>query len=310
MKDFLNKPIGGSNDEHWFVTILAIIPRLITLLVNKIKNFFNKNEAEQIAENVDDLYERIDQLTKRVESLENEQSKASENIKTVCRHIIHLHNQLNNVSSEKPCPPDVEKDILKIYNAINQIPNTFATKSDTAEQMRSVLALAGYVLYTFDLRVYSSFLDEVTRITDDMATIDYDKLRKEPVTIFGRYNIDGIDKMIDNVNLKGHYIYTVNDFKNWINAMDKRSSDIRKKLEVVQKTFDSMKEKASSDTSLKEDEKSRISTNITEFSRRVKQLISNISKMKGYYDYDKRRIQNILKEHESSITKLMGDSSE
>ena len=54
-KDELNKPIRGVKGENILKRILMAIPRLIALLVKKVKKFFNKEKSERIVKNLETI---------------------------------------------------------------------------------------------------------------------------------------------------------------------------------------------------------------------------------------------------------------
>jgi predicted nucleic acid-binding Zn-ribbon protein len=266
-------------------------------LITKIKSLFNKKETDKTMENIDQLSDKIDALTKRVNELESENSKLSEQIKVLARHIIALRNDVSTISSFRPCPSGLEEKICAIQDEMEKMNSVFSKRTEVVDQMTSVLCLAGFVLYTFDIRIYFTFLEEVEKVVDQMLKLNFDMICSDNID-FTKYNVDNISKLIDDDNVKGHYIYKTDDIREFISKIESKQNSIDKKLKQVNENLTSFKNNENKTN------QANASRNLNELQRGIKMLGKHITKMKEFYDHDMARINRIIKDHEDSITKL------
>ena len=106
-KDEVNKPIRGVKGENIIKRILMAIPRLIALIVKKVKKFFNKEKGERIVKNLETI--------KRVKVKDLNKLKIRRNKKT----------RTNNTSTNpvETVPDNNDQEEVDLDKCIEEIDN-------------------------------------------------------------------------------------------------------------------------------------------------------------------------------------------
>ena len=122
-KDELNKPIRGVKGENILKRILMAIPRLIALLIKKVKKFFNKEKSERIVKNLETI--------KRVKVKDLNKLKIRRNKKTRTNNTSTnpVETVLDNNDQEEV---DLDKgsDSLEINNMVEDLVEKKVVKSN------------------------------------------------------------------------------------------------------------------------------------------------------------------------------------
>ena len=106
-KDELNKPVRGVKGENILKRILMAIPRLIAMIVRKVKKFFNKEKSERIVKNLETI--------KRVKVKDLNKLKIRRNKKT----------RTNNTSTNpvETVPDNNDQEEVDLDKCIEEIDN-------------------------------------------------------------------------------------------------------------------------------------------------------------------------------------------
>ena len=112
-KDEVNKPVRGVKGENIIKRILMAIPRLIALLVKKVKKFFNKEKSERIVKNLETI--------KRVKVKDLNKLKIRRNKKTRTNNT--STNPVETVTDNDQEEVDLDKgsDSLEINNMVEDL---------------------------------------------------------------------------------------------------------------------------------------------------------------------------------------------
>ena len=112
-KDEVNKPIRGVKGENIIKRILLAIPRLIALLIKKVKKFFNKEKNERIVKNLKTI--------KRVKVKDLNKLKIRRNKKTRTNNT--STNPVETVTDNDQEEVDLDKgsDSLEINNMVEDL---------------------------------------------------------------------------------------------------------------------------------------------------------------------------------------------
>ena len=113
-KDELNKPVRGVKGESILKRILMAIPRLIALLVKKVKKFFNKEKNERIVKNLKTI--------KRVKVNDREEidlDKGSDSLE--------INNMVEDLVEKKVINTNLKVDVIAEYldDCLNVQPGLF-----------------------------------------------------------------------------------------------------------------------------------------------------------------------------------------
>ena len=119
-KDELNKPIRGVKGENIIKRILMAIPRLIALLVKKVKKFFNKEKGERIVKNLETI--------KRVKVKDLNKLKIRRNKKTNSASSTPVETVTDNDQEEVDL--DKGSDSLEINNMVEDLVEKKVVKSN------------------------------------------------------------------------------------------------------------------------------------------------------------------------------------
>ena len=121
-KDEVNKPIRGVKGENIIKRILMAIPRLIALLVKKVKKFFNKEKNERIVKNLETI-KRV-----KVKDLNKLKIRRSKKTKTNNTSSTPVETVLDNNDQEEEI--DLDKCIEEIDNMVEDLVEKKVVKSN------------------------------------------------------------------------------------------------------------------------------------------------------------------------------------
>ena len=113
-KDELNKPVRGVKGENILKRILMAIPRLIALLVKKVKKFFNKEKSERIVKNLETIKRvKVKDLNK------NDLDKGSDSLE--------INNMVEDLVEKKVINTNLKVDVIAEYldDCLNVQPGLF-----------------------------------------------------------------------------------------------------------------------------------------------------------------------------------------
>jgi hypothetical protein len=291
-KDDAKDPILGRDDESLLKKILMFIPRVLNAIVQAISRLFNKNDTASMISDMRKLQKQIDELSKS-----NDKNK--ENIKTIARHIVNLHNRIQDGANIQDAQyADVMKQINVMYQEIKKLGIVKSDKSVQAEQMRSVLTLSGYVLYTFDLNAYKDFMNEFDDALSKMDDITVDAV--SGITDFSKFNISNMNIKLDDH--KGHFVYSIDDFEKYEKEITALNEKVKKHCNALIKKFNEMNRKVKFGKNT--NTKNAALKNIQEFSNRLTDIMKKINNTQFMYKEDFKKIRSSINEHRNSITKL------
>lgn len=286
-KSDIKQAVQGNDDEHPVKRVLLIIPRILKALVRAIG---------RIITGYGDTIKEMKALQKRVAQLEKRESQHNESIKKMAEYIIQLKQELNEYEDLNAGDHDKQKDLmLKIFNCMKQVNLSKVDRSDNLSQIRAVLTLSGYVLYTFDIRVYMKYLEEVDGILSKLENLD---MNKKDVN-FSEFSASNLGMEIDQGKYQGQFIYRINEFESFIHKYHKTFDQVRKRCDVLIHKF----EKAMK-TSTKNDDITfgNNATNAAKSSRKIMTRIMNVNKM---LLEDERHIRSLIRSEMDAITHLI-----
>ena len=291
-KEDSKAPIKGRDDESIVKRIFMFIPRVLNAIIQAIRRLFNRNDVNELKHDMDDLKQKMDNLEKSNE-------KNAENIKVLAKHILSLHNQLTDGMNLSDTRYDtIHKSINTMYDEMKKLNIIKADKSVQNEQIRSVLVLAGYVLYTFDIKAYEKFLHEFDNTLHQMDEVSIDSVSE--VSDFSKFNISNIN--IDLDEHRGHFIYSIEDFEKYSKNIQSLNDKVSKHCQDLIKKFNEMNRKMKFRRN--SEEKTSSLRNINEFSKRLTDIMKKLNNTQKWYTEDFNKIKKSIDENRSYITAL------
>ena len=290
-KEDSKAPIKGRDDESILKKILMFIPRVLNAIIQAIARLFNKNDDTSMIEDMKNLQKQIDELSKS-----NEKNKA--NIKVIASHIVKLHNKINSgmdLSDEQYA--SIQQSINEMYQAIKKLGVIKVDKSVQIEQMRSVLTLSGYVLFTFDLRAYKKFMIEFDNVLKSMDSINTDNIDKINVE---RYNVSNVNTELDKH--KGHFVYSIDDFERFEKEIDSMHKNITSHCKDLINKFNALNTKYKYGRN--SNDKTYALNVVQTLSKRLSEIMTKLNNTQKWYREDFSKIRASINEQRNSITKL------
>ena len=219
-KDEVNKPVRGVKGENIIKRILMAIPRLIALLVKKVKKFFNKEKSERIVKNLKTI-KRV-----KVKDLNKLKIRRSKKTKTNSVSSNPVETVLDNNDQEEV---DLDKgsDSLEIDNMVEDLVEKKVVKSN----------LKFDVILEYFRDCHSAGPDLFSLLTN---------FTRMPYSLQKNMTIDDADKWIGKINeymtkCKNKAFMqhkTEKDVREYITSQDKQEYSIDETCEFISKQKD------------------------------------------------------------------------
>lgn len=286
------KAARGNEEESLIKRILLFIPRILKACIMAIGRFFQKSDT-------DEMIKDLKELKHRVEELEKDNAKNKENIKTLAKHIVHLHTVIESGRDVHDVRYDnLEKQLLSIYDEMKKLGMTKVDKSDNISQMRAVLVLAGYVLFSFDLTAYKTFLDDFETSLTKMDTLNVENGDIN----FSDFSVVNINIEVEQGKYAGHFVYSIEDFEKYMKSIHTLHDNVLKHCNTLIKHFEDLgkhwKYKRNGDT------KTIVTKNINEAIKVLNKVLDKINKTRQWYTQDESRIRQMIKNERGAVTTL------
>lgn len=286
------KAAKGSDEESVIKRILLFIPRILKAIAKAIGRLFQKQKTDTMISELEDLQDRV-------QALESNQEKINDNIRICAKHIIHLHAKLNNglnLNDEQHAA--VVQYIKTLYDDLRKLNMIKVDKSDNISQIRAVLTLSGYVLFSFDLAAYKNFLEDFEESLSKM-----DKLNEKDDDInFSQFSIVNIGHEIDSGKYEGHYIYRISNFEKYMTDLKKASDRVSNHCQKLTAKFEGIAKRWKYKKNT--DEKSVVIKNANEALKVLRHINATISRTYKMYTTDENNIRRTIKEEMNAITTL------
>lgn len=286
------KSARGNEEESLIKRILLFIPRILKACIVAIGRFFKKS-------NTDEMIKELKDLKQRVEDLEKDNSKNKENVKVLAKHIVALHSQIQSEQDLNDSRYDsLRNNIASVYNEMQKMGAAKVDKSDNISQMRAVLVLGGYVLFSFNLTAYKTFLDdfETSLSKMDQLNVENDNIN------FSDFSVVNINIEVEQGKYAGHFVYNIEDFEKYMKSIHKLHEHVIKHCNKLIKHFEDLgkrwKFKRNGDT------KTTVTNNISEAIKVLNKVLNKINKTRQWYTQDESRIRQMIKNERDAVTTL------
>lgn len=288
----------GKDDESTITRILMFIPRILKAMIKAIARLFKKGQSEKV------LVKDIEDLKEKVEQLESSTDKNRDDIKTLARHILHLHTSIENGASlDDARYSQLKNNIESLYESAKRLELIKLDKQDYVSQLQSVLVLSGYVVFTFDLTAYKNIMDEVAQTLSKMDQIDI----TNPDIQFADFSISNVNDEIDEQKYRGHFVYDIKDFDQYVLNSDKQYQEITDHCKTLIDKFEKLKQswkyKRNGET------KDVVIRNTQESIKVLQKTLNHINRVYQWRSQDVSRIRAIIKEEKDAINKLSNNDT-